>query len=157
MPISRDIILAMANEVRELREAAGLSQEELSLRSGVAQPNIAAYESGWQRASAAMIERLRGAARPLPSEALARHRDELVALAHQFGLSNLRVFGSSARGADHPGSDLGLLVTRSEGLGLLTLVAFTESANELLGVDVDVVTAGALASDHEILEAAIAI
>ena len=67
----------MSNEVRELREAAGLSQVELSLRSGVAQPNIAAYETGRRRASADMIERLRAAARPRPSEVLASHHDEL--------------------------------------------------------------------------------
>lgn len=36
----------MGNKVRESREEAGLSQSELATRSGVAQPNIAAYESG---------------------------------------------------------------------------------------------------------------
>lgn len=36
----------VTNVVRELREAAGLNQAELASRSGVAQPNIAAYEAG---------------------------------------------------------------------------------------------------------------
>ncbi|MGO1401831.1 MAG: helix-turn-helix domain-containing protein [Flaviflexus sp.] len=90
-----------------MREAAGLSQVELSLRSGVAQPNIAAYETGRRRASADMIERLRAAARPRPSEVLASHHDELELLANRFGLSNLRIFGSTARGGRQSGKRLG--------------------------------------------------
>jgi predicted nucleotidyltransferase len=147
----------MTNVVRELREAAGLSQAELAERSGVAQPNIAAYEAGRRRASAAMLERLREAARPLPHDALAAHRDELVALARTYGLSNVRVFGSSVRGTDRPGSDLDILVTRSPGVGLMALAAFAERASELLGVEVDVVTDGGLRADHEILTTAVAV
>lgn len=52
----------MVNILRELREEAGLSQAELADRSGAAQPNIAAYESGSRKASAAMMERLRRSA-----------------------------------------------------------------------------------------------
>lgn len=147
----------MTNGVRELREAGGLSQSDLAERSGVAQPNIAAYEAGRRRASAAMLERLREAARPLPHDALAVHRDELIALAGVHGLSNVRVFGSVASGTDRPGSDLDLLATRAPGTGLLTLAAFTELASELLGVEVDVVTDGGLHADHEILTTAVAV
>jgi predicted nucleotidyltransferase len=147
----------MTNGVRELREAAGLSQAELAARSGVAQPNIAAYEAGRRRASTAMLERLRQAARPLPHDALTAHRDALVALAASYGLSNVRVFGSAVRGTDRPGSDLDLLVTRAPGIGLMALAAFAERAGELLGVEVDVVTDGGLRSDHEILTTAVAV
>ena len=147
----------MVNAVRALREKAGLSQAELAERSGVAQPNIAAYEAGRRRASPEMVERLRTAARPLPRAALAAHREELIALAHTFGLSNVRVFGSAMRGADAPGSDLDILVTRSPGVGLLALAAFAERAGDLLGVDVDVVTDGGLRADHEILQTAVAV
>ncbi|WP_338114636.1 helix-turn-helix domain-containing protein [Paenarthrobacter ureafaciens] len=147
----------MGNVVRELREAAGLSQAELALRSGVAQPNIAAYETGRRRASASMLQRLRAAAQPLPHDALANHRHELADLASRYGLSNVRVFGSAARGTDRPGSDLDVLVTRSPGVGLLTIAAFAAAASELLGVEVDVVTDGGLRPDHEILTTAIAV
>ncbi|MGO3088224.1 MAG: nucleotidyltransferase family protein [Galactobacter sp.] len=104
-----------------------------------------------------MVERLTRAARPLPHEALAAHRDELERLAAGFGLRNIRVFGSSARGTDGPESDLDLLVTRSKPVGLLTIAAFTEAAEELLGVGVDVVTDGGLRADHEILLTAVAV
>lgn len=147
----------MRNEVYRLREKASLTQSELAQRSGVAQPNIAAYESGARRASPDMIERLRCAARPAPHQALAAHRQELVALAQEFGLSNVRVFGSAARGTDGPGSDLDLLVTRPDGSGLLTIAAFAEAAEGLLGVEVDVVTDGGLSSDHDIVRTAVAV
>ena len=145
----------MGGEIRELRKKAGLSQSELAARSGVAQPNIAAYESGRRRASAEMLERLRLAARPLPHQALAEHHQELGELARAFGFSNVRVFGSATRGADAPGSDLDLLVTRPDGAGLLTIAAFAEAARDLLGVEVDVVTDGGLPADHEILATAV--
>lgn len=142
--------------MRELREAACLTQVELARRSGVAQPNIAAYEAGRRRASPEMIERLRAAAQPLPHEALARHRAELLHLAERFGFRNVRVFGSAARGTDRAGSDLDLLVTRPPGAGLLTVAAFAAEAGELLGVEVDVVTDGGLPDGHEILSSAVA-
>lgn len=145
----------MFNPVRELREAAGLSQAELALRSGVAQPNIAAYETGRRTASAAMLARLRSAGRPLPHDMLAEHRLELASLAGRFGVSNLRVFGSAARGTDGPHSELDLLVTRAPGIGLLTIAEFADEASARLGVPVDVVTDGGLAAGHEILMTAI--
>ncbi len=147
----------MTNAIRELREAAGLSQAELARRSGVAQPNIAAYETGRRRASAQMMKRLRAATRPLPHDVLASHGRELARLASRYGFSNVRVFGSAARRTDRPGSDLDILVTRSPGTGLLTVAAFAAEASELLGVEVDVVTDGGLRADHEILATAIAI
>lgn len=147
----------MSNPVREFRRAAGLSQAELAQRSGVAQPNIAAYEAGRRKPSAEMLERLRAAACPLPHDALAAHSGELVSLAGSYGLSNLRVFGSAAQRTDRPGSDLDILVTRSPGTGLLTVAAFAAEASDLLGIDVDVVTDGGLGADHEILATAVAV
>ncbi|PQZ95992.1 nucleotidyltransferase [Arthrobacter sp. MYb227] len=147
----------MVNPVRALREAAGLSQSELAQRSGVAQPNVAAYETGKRNISTQMLKRLRTAARPLPRETLAAHRAELVSLAGRYGFENVRVFGSAARGTDTPGSDLDILVTRSPGTGLLTVAAFAAEASELLGIEVDVVTDGGLRADHEILATAVAV
>lgn len=141
--------------MRELRERAGLSQAQLAQRSGVAQPNIAAYESGRRNASAAMVDRLRSAMRLLPHEALEQHRDELKELAAEYGLSNVRVFGSAGEGTDTAQSDLDLLVTRSPDVGLLTIAEFTFAAERLLGIPVDVVTDGGLPADHPILRSAV--
>lgn len=147
----------MVNPVRKLREAAGLSQADLARRSGVAQPNIAAYEAGRRGVSAEMLERLRVAAMPRPHDALAARGGDLVELAARYGLDDLRVFGSTARGTDEPGSDLDLLVTRPAGTGLLTIAAFAAEATELLGVEVDVLTDGGLRPGHEILTSAVAV
>lgn len=147
----------MTSIVRELREAAGISQAELARRSGITQSNISAYESGRRRASEEMLERLRRATRPLPHDALASRRDELRALALRYGLTNVRVFGSAARGTDRPDSDLDIVVTRAPGTGLMALAAFAERASGLLGVEVDVVTDGGLRADHEILSTAVAV
>lgn len=93
---------------------------------------------------------------PLPHEALERHRDELKELAAQYGLSNVRVFGSAAQGTDTTLSDLDILVTRSPHIGLLTIAEFSFVAEQLLGVPVDVVTDGGLPADHPIVRSAVA-
>lgn len=146
----------MSEALRDLRERAGLSQAQLAVRSGVAQPNIAAYESGRRKPSAAMIARLQSAMRPLPHEALERHRAELKVLAADFGLSDVRVFGSAGQGTDTTRSDLDILVTRAPDVGLLTIAEFASAAERLLGVPVDVVTDGGLPADHPILRSAVA-
>ncbi|MEV0080490.1 helix-turn-helix transcriptional regulator [Nocardia neocaledoniensis] len=65
----------------DLRRAAGLTQAELAQRSGVAQSDIAAFESGNRRPSPMMLSRPRDAAKPRPSGVIAEHRDQIIALA----------------------------------------------------------------------------
>jgi predicted nucleotidyltransferase len=66
-------------------------------------------------------------------------------LASKFGVRNLRVFGSRARGQAGPGSDLDLLVDVDYGRGVaMRLVRFSREAQALLGVRVDLVTADGL-------------
>jgi uncharacterized protein len=134
--------------IKAARERAGLTQAELAEVSGVARPNIAAYESGTRKPSPAMVRRLLEAAKPRPSATLAAHRDEVRRLADDFGITNPRVFGSVARGDDLPGSDLDLLVTVPRGRGLLALVGFAHAVEDLLGVHVDVVSEGGLGESH---------
>ena len=45
-----------------------------------------------------------------PSEALAKYRDEVLAIIARYPVTNPRVFGSTARGEDVEGSDLDILV-----------------------------------------------
>lgn len=143
------------NELLALRRAAGVSQRELATLSGVAQPNIAAYESGRRRPSPRMIERFRAVLRPRPSVAVAEHRADLIAILAKHGMTAARVFGSVARGADSPGSDLDLLVDVAADADLLDLVDAASEIEELLGVHVDLITSRALGPDHEISRSAI--
>ena len=138
------------SEVREIRLAAGLTQAELAARSGVAQPNIAAYEAGRRRPSSAMLARLRAVARVLPHEALAAHRAEVLAIAARHGIEHVRVFGSVSRGSDTADSDLDLLISVPPGTGLMTISAFALEVEALLGEKVDVVSEGGLRADHPI-------
>ncbi|MBA3449273.1 MAG: nucleotidyltransferase family protein [Pseudaminobacter sp.] len=80
-----------------------------------------------------------------PSEALAKHRDEVLRIIARYPVSNPRVFGSTARGDDTEGSDLDLLVEPE--FGVTTFVHLGELEAELrqvLGIGVDVVTPGGL-------------
>lgn len=145
------------NEVLEIRRARGLTQDQLAARSGVAQPNIAAYESGRRKPSVRMLARLRSAASPLPRETLAAKREELLALARAHHLAKVRVFGSVSRGDDSPESDIDLLVEAPPGTGLMAISAFALDAERLLRARVDVVTDGGLRPDHPIRRKAVAL
>lgn len=65
---------------------------------------------------------------------------EVRTLASQFGATNLRVFGSYARGAAKANSDLDLLVDLEPGHDLFDLIGLKQELESLLGIRVDVVT-----------------
>lgn len=65
----------------------------------------------------------------------------LKALAARYGVSDLRVFGSYARGDTRPDSDLDLLVTIRYGPDVADrFIDFVLAAEDLLGMKVDVLT-----------------
>ena len=75
-----------------------------------------------------------------PSETLAAKRPEILALAATHGASRVRVFGSVARGSDHEGSDVDLLVDLPPGTSLLKIVGLQLDIEDALGVKVDLCT-----------------
>jgi predicted nucleotidyltransferase len=77
-------------------------------------------------------------------DALRRRRDEILRVAAQHGASNVRVFGSVARGEADAASDVDLLVDLEAGRSLFDHVALCLALEELLGRRVDVATDGAL-------------
>ena len=60
------------------------------------------------------------------------------------GARNIRVFGSTARGEAHTGSDLDLLIMLEPGRSLLDLVAIKQELEDLLGCNVNVITDASL-------------
>lgn len=70
---------------------------------------------------------------------LRARRDELVRIAASHGASNIRVFGSVARGELDVG-DVDLLVALESGRSLLDLGALSMDLAEALDCEVDVVT-----------------
>jgi predicted nucleotidyltransferase len=76
----------------------------------------------------------------LPSLALQSKRDQILALVAARGASRLRVFGSVARGQDHEGSDVDLLIEVPVGTSLLQIVGLQLEIEDALGVRVDLCT-----------------
>jgi predicted nucleotidyltransferase len=80
-----------------------------------------------------------------PTVATLRARKaEIARVAARHGASNLRVFGSVARGTAGPTSDVDLLVDFEAGRTLLDQVGLWRDLEALLGRAVDVVSAGGL-------------
>jgi len=75
---------------------------------------------------------------------LVRHRDGILAIAAQRGATNVRVFGSAARGESGLESDVDLLVSFEAGRSLLDLVGLKHEVEDLVHRPVDVVTDRAL-------------
>ena len=69
---------------------------------------------------------------------------ELRRLGERYGIRNIRVFGSFARGEASSDSDLDLLVDYVPGQRGFAFVRFCEEAERLLGRDVDVATVRSL-------------
>jgi len=74
-----------------------------------------------------------------PTDALAAHRDEVLAVLKAAGITNVRVIGSVLHGADRPGSDLDLLVQLPAGTGAFQLARVEAEVEAILGVPVDLV------------------
>ncbi len=151
--------IAAGAVLRAARQKAGLSQTELARRANVAQSVISAYEAGRREPALSTLSRLveatgnRLTVRVEPDESLVmvrgipntplgrrlRHRrSALIGAATLHGASNLRVFGSVARGEDGPGSDVDLLVDLAPGTGLVALAALERELAAILRVDVNV-------------------
>lgn len=75
-----------------------------------------------------------------PSIALNQNRDAIHLLVAQYRVTNLRIFGSTARDEDRDGSDLDLLVDAPPGTTLMDLCGLQYELENLLGLPVDVRT-----------------
>lgn len=157
--------------LRRARTRAGLTQAELAARAGVAQSVVSAYENGRRQPAlstlATMVAatgyhldiRLAGPLNRLTGplgRRVRRHRRELLRAAAQHDLTNVRIFGSVARGADRPDSDVDLLVDIPPGMSLVGLNQARSELEAILGAPVDLVPARSLKPDvaaHALAEA----
>ena len=129
----------------------------------MAQSVISAYESDRREPGLAMLTKLIEAAghelvvdvrpsstlRPgLPDTPLGRRlrrrRRAVIDTAARRGASNVRVFGSVARGDESEHSDVDLLVDLGSDVGLVALAGLAREIGQIVGVDVDVVPADSL-------------
>ncbi|MGL5866975.1 MAG: nucleotidyltransferase family protein [Dermatophilaceae bacterium] len=70
---------------------------------------------------------------------VAARRVELLEVLHRHGVTNPEIFGSAARGDDHEGSDVDLLVDFAPGTDIIDIIGITRELENVLGVPVDVV------------------
>lgn len=149
-------VVSASTVLRDSRRLAGLSQVELARRAGVSQSVVSAYESGARQPSVPMLERLvaatgfeleltaRAATQGPLGERLRQHRERVHEIAARHRLSNVRVFGSVARGDEGAHSDIDLLVDVAPGVGLFELARCRAELEGLLDARVDLVPAADL-------------
>jgi len=75
-----------------------------------------------------------------PFQLLASQREKILAIAAAHGASNVRVFGSAAKGMDRDESDLDLLVDIQAGMTLFKFAGLQLDIEAALGVKVDLCT-----------------
>lgn len=72
------------------------------------------------------------------------HRDEIYQIAERYGIRNIRVFGSVARGEADDDSDLDLLIDVAADTSLWDMSGFALDVEDLLGVFTQVTTPNGL-------------
>lgn len=154
-----------AELIRAARHRAGLSQCDLARRAGVAQSVVSAYENDRREPGLSMLSKLIEATghvvsiqvvpgpvevRGLPDtpmgRRLRRHRQAMLEAAANRGATNVRVFGSVARGEDSATSDVDIMVDLDDRVGLVGLAGLERELSEILKRSVDVVPAKSLKS-----------
>ena len=73
------------------------------------------------------------------NDLLAEKREAILQLAEKHGATNVRVFGSAARGEATENSDIDFLVAFEPGYTLWDYIALTQDLEDLIGRRVDVV------------------
>lgn len=150
--------MTAATLLRDARTDAGLTQSALARLAGTSQPAVARYEKGVAAPRADTLERLLAAcgrglgttqrtprAVTVPAagprgRTVRRHLDEILAAVSSAGLTNPRLFGSTARGEDTDRSDVDLLVDLGPDGDHLAIYELQDRLQALLRVSVDVTT-----------------
>lgn len=149
--------MEFAEQLRLTRLAAGLTQVQLATRAGTSQSRLSSYENGAVAPNRSTKVRLLRSIRIRPSQVIEEMRDEILEIAEENGLRNVRVFGSIARGEDTVKSDIDLLVTPGPKASLLDISAFLEGVRELTGFDVDVLSDRAVSKGSALSREAMAL
>ena len=132
-----------------------MSARALASASDVSTSTVTRIERGEINPTVQMLDRLLAASgnrlavsvhptgrRPSVAE-LRRHRRKIVDVVSSFGGSNIRVFGSVARGEATDASDVDLLIDVPPGTGMFTVEEMAEALERLLPWKVDLLTSGA--------------
>lgn len=122
------------DSLRRLREYHGLSQLEVARAANLHQSDVSVAESG-KRTSTHLLKRVfEGIARSTsPSRIVERRRDVMRAYLESNGVSDVRIFGSTARGQDRWDSDIDIIATLPPKASLFDLVEWESDLRRLAG------------------------
>ena len=150
---------AVGRRIAEGRRSRGLSQAELATRASLDRTALSKIETGRRKVASTELGRV-AAALDLPFEhffsgrpegagrdALASIRSKrraILSICQRHGAHSPRLFGSVARGDATSESDIDFIVEIEDGRSLFDLAALLLELRDLLGRDVDVVTAEGL-------------
>ena len=85
----------------------------------------------------------------ITKDELVRRREEILAVAKRYGASDVRIFGSVARGDATETSDVDLLVRFEPGRTLLDHGGLLMDLRELLGMNVEITSEDSLSGEFE--------
>jgi uncharacterized protein len=72
---------------------------------------------------------------------LQKHREEIYEMAKKYGIYNIRIFGSTARGEDNQDSDIDMLVSVSKHKGMaFDLIKFEREISEKFHTKTEVIS-----------------
>ena len=136
------------------RKSSLLTQQQVADRAGTSQTAVNRYERGVQTPSVDTLKRLLKAngfdlvldvkkTRAIGERSdlyrkVMENRGRIKYLLTKAGATNIRIFGSVARGEDNDLSDLDILVQRVEGRNVLDIYKCHHAIKRLLGVRVDI-------------------
>jgi len=92
---------------------------------------------------------------PPTLDELRARRDEILAIAERHKASNVRVFGSVARGDAAPGSDVDFLVEARSDVSVFDLVGLWLDLQDLLGCEVSLITDDVQRGSEHLLQRAL--
>ncbi len=70
---------------------------------------------------------------------IANHREEILELARKYGVKDVRIFGSVARGEEIPESDIDLLINVEEDCDPFGFLKFQREVSSIMNRKVDIV------------------
>jgi len=79
---------------------------------------------------------------------IVERRENILKIAKAHGATNLKIFGSYARGDEHPGSDIDLLVELEPGRSLLDIIAIKQDIEDASSQWEDINTGNRAEPDH---------